>query len=151
MHNRVLDERLQHQRWNQRVEGLLGNGIVNGQSIKAAALNAQVATDQLQFMTQGRFLRGGVGKGGPKDFREIRDHILSGQGVYSNQRGYGVQGIEEKMRLNLCTQQRQTRFRQLGLEPSRDSVAIAGPRPGIEQCLNTNQGPIHPDIRVDLT
>jgi hypothetical protein len=104
MDDRILHYRLQHQRGDRRFEQLRRHDLVDPQAItKAPLLNPQVAGNEIQLPLQGRLLQTGLGAAGAQNLGQVRNHVLGGQRVNPDQRRHGVQGIEQEMRLDLCT------------------------------------------------
>lgn len=56
---------------------------------------------QLQLLLERRSLIAGALESEPKEIAELREHLVRGFSIFVNQGGYGVERIEEKVRVNL--------------------------------------------------
>src|SRR5947209_12076827 len=109
----VFHQGLQQHAGYHDIEGFRIKMFVDAQLLpaKASDLDVEVIVDEFHFFAKlHKFIV--LAQQAAQDFRELHDQIAGFVGIESHQRGNGIQGIEEKMRVNLALQGVKPGFQQ---------------------------------------
>jgi len=115
--HRVLHQRLQDQVGHQRVHHPgFHLGFHLERSLEADAHDLQVAVHELDLLAQRDLRLARAFQRVAQELAEARDHPPHAARVALDQRGHGVQRVEQEVRVDLAAQRRQPRLGQLGAE-----------------------------------
>src|SRR5215510_7211476 len=114
MSHGVFNDWLENQIGNADIEHLRIDANIGRESIlKTNALDLEITVQKLDFLLKCDFHRAGILECQSQEVAETRNHLAGGFSVSAQQRGDGMQGIEEKVRMNLHLQRFQLRLHQL--------------------------------------
>ena len=123
---RVLHQRLQQERRHRRV-------VQPGRDVpahlepvaEAGLLDLQIEPQESQLLLQRRLLPVAVEQRHPQEIGELHDHPSRRGGIVADQHGDRVEGVEEKVRLELRLQGAELGLGQLRLESRHGDLALA--------------------------
>jgi len=122
----VFNERLEHEGWNEAGAGArLEVELADETRAEADLLDIEVAVEEAEFILKGRLLAGGLGEGEAQEVGESDEHFLGGSGIFADERDDGVEGVEEKMRLELGLERVEPRLGEVGFEGEGAVFAFA--------------------------
>src|SRR4029077_20512211 len=113
MLDRIFHHRLKEHAGNKRLERLRIDFLENLQLVAAEAdhFDVQVVVNELELFAQrDACLR--LAQQAPQDVRELQDHAAGHVRIEADQRGDGVQSVEQKMRVDLAGKRVHARFQK---------------------------------------
>ena len=117
MLDRVLDERLQQEVGQQRIERLGLDVEPHDQSIgESRLLDLEVLREEIELRLQRAFVLAEVLERHAQQIAEAHQRAIGGVDVAVHQRRNGVQRVEQEVRLQLMLERRHLRFDELGFE-----------------------------------
>ena len=118
--DRVLDERLQQERGQQRIERLGFDVEPHDQSIgESRLLDFEVLREEIELRLQRAFVLAQVLERHAEQIAEAHQRAIRGVDVAMHQRRNRVQRVEQEVRLQLMLQRGHLRLDELGLELGR--------------------------------
>src|SRR5215471_15063071 len=129
MANRVFHEGLKNQVWSARIECFRRDAHPDLEPVgKAHSLDFQIPFEKLQLLRQAHLLNTDILERQPEQVAQSCDHTVGCLRVLVNQGRDGVQGVEEKMRMELHPERLQLSFRQLRGELGGAQLSFSIPR-----------------------
>src|SRR5690242_14753184 len=117
MTNRVFYQRLEQQNRHQDVAGVGLDVEVHAQPVlEPRPLDIEIALEEIELLGKAYFLPAALSEGESQQIGEPDHHPLRLRGVLSSQDGDRVQGVEEKVRLELGAEGVQSSGREGGFE-----------------------------------
>jgi hypothetical protein len=124
----VFDEGLEQEDWDEAIEGVLRDLLDDAEAVaEADLLDGEVAADELEFVAEGEFLGFGVFEGQAEEVAEIADHFVGRVWVPVDERGDGIEGVEEEVGLELGPECGKAALGEAGCEFEATAFAFAGP------------------------
>lgn len=111
--NRILHQLLQGEAGNQRGQERVGDTEFRLQPVRESRFfNGDVLPDKFEFFAERDFIRAVAAERGAQHFAQLFDDAHGGLTlVVTRQHGYGVERVEEKVRIHLRLQRGEMRAR----------------------------------------
>ena len=110
---------------------------------EARALDVEVAVEELKLLPERHLLRGRRVERQAQEVAEPRDHLVGRVRVGVDERGDGVQGVEEEVRVELHLQSLQLRLRGAQLALAVALVVVGG-------VADDDDDPVDQQLPVDV-
>jgi len=120
VHDGVLDQRLQHEVRHERVHHIrIDIGVHVEPALEAHLHDVEIELQQLQLARQRDLLLARPLERHAQQFAQTRDHATHAARVALHERRHRVQRVEQEVRVQLRTQHREPRLRELRLQLCR--------------------------------
>src|SRR5208337_2992215 len=123
--NGVLHQRLQEQVRHQRRQSAGLNIHLHLQPVvEARLLNVNVLLQEGQLAAERKFVDADSIQREAQQVRQLQGHVLGGEAIVAGQRGDGIQGVEQEVRLKLDLQHLKLCVRELRFQLRRPQFAL---------------------------
>src|SRR5271165_1039617 len=123
--NGVLHQRLQEQvRHQRRQRDGLNIHVYLQPVLEARLLNVNVLLQEGQLAAERQFVDAHTVQREAQQVRQLQGHVLGGESIVAGQRGDGIQGVEQEVRLKLDLQHLKLRVGELRFQLRRLQLAL---------------------------